>query len=79
MSTDRKNCPDWINISIGAIGLEILTGMPAGEPDKDGAFPKGTLNRLVMTRLDEIAEAVKPEKNNKTKPKTKPKTARKKA
>ena len=56
-------------------GLEILTGMPAGEPDKDGAFPKGTLNHLVMTRLDEIAEAVKPEKNKKKK-KTRPKAAR---
>ncbi|MEE9419538.1 MAG: hypothetical protein V3W43_08670 [Desulfatiglandaceae bacterium] len=25
VSTDRKNCPDWINISIGAIDLEPMT------------------------------------------------------
>jgi predicted ATP-dependent protease len=32
-------------------GLEILTGMPAGEPDEDGEFPIGSVNREVVAKL----------------------------
>ncbi|GAB4388266.1 MAG: ATP-binding protein [Thermodesulfovibrionales bacterium] len=43
-------------------GIEILTGMPAGEPLEDGSFPEGTLNHLVSRRLAEISEALKAKK-----------------
>lgn len=32
-------------------GLELLTGLPAGEPDADGSFPEGSVNRRVCDRL----------------------------
>ncbi|MCB0068071.1 MAG: ATP-dependent protease, partial [Caldilineaceae bacterium] len=32
-------------------GIELLTGLPAGEPDKRGRYPKGTINRAVTDRL----------------------------
>ena len=34
-------------------GIEILTGMPAGVPDKNGKYPKGTVNYLVAKNLDD--------------------------
>jgi lon-related putative ATP-dependent protease len=37
-------------------GIEVLTGVPAGERRKDGTFPKGTVNFLVDKRLKEMAE-----------------------
>ncbi|MEZ5850693.1 MAG: ATP-binding protein [Hyphomicrobiaceae bacterium] len=37
-------------------GLEILTGVKAGERDADGNFPAGTINRLVDDRLHDFAE-----------------------
>jgi lon-related putative ATP-dependent protease len=37
-------------------GIEILTGIPAGEPNAKGLFPKGTVNRMVADRLAELAE-----------------------
>jgi lon-related putative ATP-dependent protease len=43
-------------------GLEILTGKPAGELQSDGTYPEGTVNNLVMKRLDEISEAMKAKK-----------------
>lgn len=43
-------------------GLEILTGMPAGELREDGTYPEGTVNYLVMKRLTEISEAMKEKK-----------------
>ncbi|MFN3480766.1 MAG: Lon protease family protein, partial [Thermodesulfovibrionales bacterium] len=43
-------------------GLEILTGMPAGELKEDGTYPEGTVNYLVMKRLTEITEALKEKK-----------------
>jgi lon-related putative ATP-dependent protease len=43
-------------------GLEILTGLPAGEPKEDGTYPEGTVNYLVVKRLTEISEAVKEKK-----------------
>lgn len=38
-------------------GLEILTGIPAGERQPDGSFPEGTVHRLVEDRLAAFAEA----------------------
>jgi predicted ATP-dependent protease len=43
-------------VSTIAEGIEILTGMPAGEPDEEGNYPEGTLYALVQARLDEYAE-----------------------
>jgi lon-related putative ATP-dependent protease len=43
-------------------GLEILTGMPAGELMEDGTYPEGTVNYLVMKRLEEISEAMEKKK-----------------
>jgi predicted ATP-dependent protease len=37
-------------------GMEILTGVPMGEPDEDGVYPDGTVNRRVKDRLDAFAE-----------------------
>jgi lon-related putative ATP-dependent protease len=37
-------------------GLEILTGVPAGAPDAEGAYPEGSINRLVADRLTDFAE-----------------------
>ncbi len=36
-------------------GLEILTGLPAGEPDEDGLYPEDSVHGRVLARLDEIA------------------------
>ncbi|MFN3396395.1 MAG: Lon-insertion domain-containing protein [Thermodesulfovibrionales bacterium] len=49
-------------IDIVEEGLEILTGMPAGELREDGTYPEGTVNYLVMKRLTEITEALKEKK-----------------
>lgn len=38
-------------------GLELLTGMAAGEPDDSGNYPEGTLFRLVTDALDRMKEA----------------------
>lgn len=37
-------------------GIEILTGVPAGEPDEEGDYPEGTINHMVESRLTEMAE-----------------------
>jgi lon-related putative ATP-dependent protease len=36
-------------------GLTLLTGIPAGEPDRDGNYPTGTLNQRIAARLDAFA------------------------
>jgi lon-related putative ATP-dependent protease len=36
-------------------GLELLTGIPAGDPDGDGNYPAGTLNYRIAARLDGFA------------------------
>ena len=33
-------------------GIEILTGMPAGKPNKNGEYPKGTVNYAVQKGLE---------------------------
>jgi lon-related putative ATP-dependent protease len=37
-------------------GIEILTGLAAGTPNKQGKYPKGTVNRIVADRLDQMAK-----------------------
>jgi len=36
-------------------GLELLTGIPAGQPDSDGNYPAGTINHRIAARLDRFA------------------------
>jgi lon-related putative ATP-dependent protease len=38
-------------------GIEILTGLKAGEPGEDGTFEEGTLNYLVDQELQRLAES----------------------
>ncbi|MEM7345875.1 MAG: ATP-binding protein [Chloroflexota bacterium] len=38
-------------------GIEVLTGVPAGERDTSGQFPEGSINALVEARLIALAEA----------------------
>jgi lon-related putative ATP-dependent protease len=40
-------------------GLEILTGVPAGEPEEDGSYPEDSVHGRVMARLADIAENLK--------------------
>ncbi len=40
-------------------GIELLTGIPAGQRRDDGRFPKGTINYLVDRRLKEMSESLK--------------------
>ena len=40
-------------------GIEILTGLPAGERDERGAFSDGSVNQKVERRLTEFAECAR--------------------
>ncbi len=40
-------------------GIEILTGIPAGEKGADGNYPAGSLNYLVDRKLDQLASRMK--------------------
>ncbi len=40
-------------------GIEILTGVPAGERGSDGKFPEGTVNGRIEQRLREFGERLK--------------------
>lgn len=40
-------------------GIEILTGIAAGEPDDEGNYPEGTINYLVNKRLEELSEGLR--------------------
>ena len=40
-------------------GIEVLTGVPAGEWQKDGGYPAGTVHARVEERLHEMAQAVR--------------------
>ncbi len=40
-------------------GIEVLTGIPAGEKTDQNAFPEGTVNYRVEQRLKEFAEALR--------------------
>jgi lon-related putative ATP-dependent protease len=37
-------------------GIELLTGIPAGEQNQDGLYPEGTINGRVQNRLEMLAE-----------------------
>lgn len=37
-------------------GIELLTGVPAGERDEAGNYPEGSINSLVEKRLSELAK-----------------------
>jgi len=43
-------------------GLEILTGIEAGDTKEDGTYPEGSINYLVMKRLEEISESLEKKK-----------------
>ena len=40
-------------------GIEILTGMKAGEKKGDGTYPKGSINGLVDQKLRDLAKGIK--------------------
>ncbi len=40
-------------------GIEVLTGVPAGERGPDGRYPAGTVHRLVNDRLQDIADRLR--------------------
>jgi predicted ATP-dependent protease len=40
-------------------GIEVLTGMPAGEPDREGHYPEGTINARVAHTLCTFTERVR--------------------
>ncbi|QYJ15065.1 hypothetical protein Rxycam_00877 [Rubrobacter xylanophilus DSM 9941] len=40
-------------------GIELLTGLPAGEPDEEGHFPEDTVNGMVERRLAELGEKMR--------------------
>lgn len=40
-------------------GIEILTGVAAGEKGADGAYPEGTINHMVDMRLKQMIESMK--------------------
>lgn len=44
-------------------GIEILTGVPAGEKDENGKYPKGTIHYIVTDILEELAEKAEKEKS----------------
>jgi lon-related putative ATP-dependent protease len=50
-------------------GLEIFTGMPAGELRADGTYPEGTVNSLIARRLEELTASLKEKKEEKDKDK----------
>jgi hypothetical protein len=40
-------------------GIELLTGLPAGERDAEGRFPEGSVNARVEARLLAFAKAAR--------------------
>jgi lon-related putative ATP-dependent protease len=49
-------------------GLEILTGMAAGEMKEDKTYPENTINYLVIKRLTELSEAMEAKKEKEEEP-----------
>ena len=37
-------------------GIEVLTGIPAGEVDEKGVYPEDSINGMVQAKLGEFAE-----------------------
>lgn len=52
-------------------GIELLTGVPAGKPDRKGNYPADTVNGRVKARLKELAEIF--QRFRREEPKTEPK------
>jgi hypothetical protein len=48
----------WSVQTIGQ-GIEILTGVPAGEQQPDGTYPEGTVSAMVDKRLRDMVESMK--------------------
>ena len=48
-------------VSVATIdeGIEVLTGVPAGDRQDDGSWPEGTINARVDARLAELAETAR--------------------
>jgi lon-related putative ATP-dependent protease len=46
-------------------GIELLSGVPAGEMQEDGSYPEDSVHGRVMARLEEIAENLKEYKADK--------------
>jgi lon-related putative ATP-dependent protease len=40
-------------------GIEVLTGIEAGERQPDGSYPEGTINHAIQMRLTEMAEKIR--------------------
>jgi lon-related putative ATP-dependent protease len=40
-------------------GIEILTGIPSGEADEEGNYPEGTLNAIIVARLENVAKTAR--------------------
>jgi lon-related putative ATP-dependent protease len=40
-------------------GIELLTGIQAGEPDQEGKYPEGSINYLVNEKLKELSYGMK--------------------
>jgi lon-related putative ATP-dependent protease len=55
---DAVKCGEFHVYAVATIdqGIEILTGVPAGERDESGQFPDGTINAKVEARLIELAQ-----------------------
>jgi predicted ATP-dependent protease len=49
-------------------GIELLTGVPAGEADEEGNYPEGTVNYLVQQKLLQMAEEKADEKDKENPP-----------
>ena len=47
------------NVSTIDEGIEVLTGVAAGIKDKDGKYPTGTVNALVLEKLRAIQKQLK--------------------
>jgi len=47
-------------------GIELLTGMPAGVPQKNGSYPKASINGLVQRKLAKLAKRIKPQSGRTT-------------
>lgn len=48
-------------------GIEILTGVPAGQKDENGEYPQGTIHYKVTKTLKELAKAAEKEKSKDSK------------
>ncbi|MCL5123510.1 MAG: hypothetical protein M1511_03225 [Deltaproteobacteria bacterium] len=41
------------------VGIELLTGIPAGSKDENGIYPEGTINCLVNQKLEDLARGIR--------------------